>query len=335
MLGSLPGWVPNPAEELASRLGEHGYTCLLTSRFANRYRRLADILLSIARHHRHVDILCLQVYGGPSFVIEDIASSLARLLGLRVVMVLHGGAMPEFMRGFPRWTRHVFARAHRFVTSSGFLSDAITPYGFQATTIPNAIPIENYSYQQRKKIRPSILWMRTFHKIYNPHMAVDVLGCLVHDFPNVLLTMAGQEKGCLDEIKAQVYEMGLESRVRFAGFLDATGKQAEFSKHDVFINTNRVDNMPVSLIEASAFGMPIVATAVGGIPYMIRDGENGLLVPDADANAMAGAIRRLIEEPDLVGRLSKNGRSFAEAHGWSAVLPMWKSLFQDVMGQSI
>lgn len=333
MLGRHPGYVSNPAEELAPRLTQSGYQCWLTSSHANRYLRLLDIVGTILRLRNKVELVSLQVYSGPSFVVEDIASWLVKHLGLRLVMVLHGGGMPDFMHHFPHWFRRVLSRADCIVAPSAFLSDAVALYGFHARIIPNAISLENYPFKLRDRIQPRILWMRTFHEIYNPCMAVEVLARLVFDFPQSTLTMAGQEKGSLQKVQAQVSEKHLDTYMRFAGFLDTSGKQVEFQRHDVFLNTNRVDNMPISVIEALAFGMPVIATAVGGVPYLIQNNENGLLVPSDDVDAMTNAVRRLIGEPGLAGRLSTNARKFAETHDWSIVLPMWASLFQEIMEQ--
>jgi L-malate glycosyltransferase len=332
MLGRHPGWVPSPAEELAPRLRERGFVCSLTSSLLNRYLRTADIIFTIVRYHKQVDILCLQVYSGPSFLVEDLASLLARFLGMRIVMVLHGGGMPDFIQRFPNWSRRMLARAQLILTPSSFLAKTILPFGFHSTIIPNAIQLDNYPCRFRKNVRPHLLWMRTFHEIYNPEMAVDTLEQLAPDYPDATLTMAGQEKGLLNTVRTRVKEKHLESRVHFAGFLGVRAKQDEFESHDVFINTNRVDNMPVSVIEACAFGMPIIATSVGGVPFLIQDGENGLLVPNDDSIAMALAVRRLIDEPGLVERLSRNARGFGESHDWSIVLPQWENAFYEVMG---
>jgi glycosyltransferase involved in cell wall biosynthesis len=328
MLGGHSGWVANVSEALAPKLQETGYSCHLTSRKINRYIRLLDILWTILRLRRDYSVMSLQVFGGPSFIIEDAASWLAGYLGKRIVMVLRGGAMPEFMARYPNWATRVLSRAQEIVTPSGFLADAILPYGFRATIIPNAIEVANYPSRIRRVVRPHLLWMRTFHEIYNPQMAVQVLEHLATIYPDASLTMAGQEKGLLNTVKAMVKEKHLESQVRFVGFLDISGKQHEFSQHDIFLNTNRVDNMPTSVVEASAFGMPIVATSVGGVPYLIQDGENGLLVPNENSAAMALAVTRLMKEPELAERLSRNAIAMGRQYDWAAVLPQWDALFQ-------
>jgi L-malate glycosyltransferase len=331
MLGTHAGWVPSPAEELASHLTKRGYSCLLTSSLLQRYKRALDICLTALRKRKQYDIVSLQVYSGPSFIVEDAVSFLVQRLNKPLVMVLHGGGMPDFLTRFPAWGKRVLRRATILVAPSNYLAAVLETYGFGPRIVPNAIDIALYPYCHRPEVQPRLLWMRTFHPIYNPHMAVDVLEKLIVDFPQAVLTMAGQEKGSLEQVRARVQVKHLEDHVRFAGFLDMAGKQAEFPRHDVFLNTNHVDNMPVSLIEAAAFGMPIVATAVGGVPSLIKNGENGLLVPDNDIDGMADVIRRLAGDPALVRCLSKNARALAETYDWSVVLPSWEALFQEMM----
>ena len=162
-------------------------------------------------------------------------------------------------------------------------------------------------------------------------MAIDALRLLSSSHPAARLTMAGQDKGMLQDVHRLAQVHGLGERVRFPGFLDALGKQREFESHDIFINTSRVDNMPVSLAEAAAAGLPIVTTAVGGIPYVFRHEHSALFVTDGDAAAMARAVQRLVEHPDLTATLSRNGRKEAESCDWAQVKPGWEQLFNKVL----
>src|SRR5207302_287455 len=79
------------------------------------------------------------------------------------------------------------------------------------------------------------------------------------------------------------------------------------SRGDIFLNTTNCDNTPVSEMEAMACGLPVVSTNVGGIPYLVEDGESALLTPPADAEAMSNAVVRLMHEPILARCLGWNG----------------------------
>ena len=131
-----------------------------------------------------------------------------------------------------------------------------------------------------------------------------------------------------EDYRAQ--KVDLETRT---AALDAAAKRRETDAADVFLNTNRGDNTPGGVIEACAAGLPVVATAVGGIPYMLRDGEDALLVPDDDDEAMAAAVLRLFDTPALVRRLSESGRRLAEGCAWPVVRAEWERVIADVAAQ--
>jgi L-malate glycosyltransferase len=332
MIGRNPGCVTTQGEIVYDLLRASGYPVMAVSAQPNRYHRLLDIVTSLIRWRRRIAVQCLQVYCGPSFVVEDIASQLGRRFGHRIVMHLHGGAVPQFIERFPRWARRVLSRADGFVTPSKFLARALARLGYEAHVIPNVIDLSAYPYRHRERVQPRLLWMRTFHPIYNPLMALKVLQQLRREFPEATLVMAGQDDGLLGPVQQQARELGLAGAVRWPGFLDMKKKLQEGNAADIFINTNHIDNTPVGVIEAGALGLPVVATNVGGIPDLLTNEKTGLLVPDDDATAMAQAVRRLLREPDLATKLSAQGRQLAEDCSWERVRPQWEGLFEGLRG---
>lgn len=326
MLGRNPGWVTTQGEILAELLHSEGYPVRVTSTIPSRLPRLLDTLACLARWSRSIDIAIVSIFSGKAFVVADAATQLVRAMRKPLILVLHGGALPEFQRRHPDWMRRVLRRGSIVVAPTEYLARQARYLGVNAEVIPNVIEIENYPYQMRAGVQPRLLWMRTFHKIYNPAMAVDVLTTLRPFAPEATLTMAGQEKGQLERVRHELRTRGLEESVRFPGFLGLEGKQREFADHDIFLNTNRIDNMPVSLLEAAAFGLPIVSTDVGGIPDVFVNEETALLVSNEDSSAMADAVRRLLDDPELSARLSRNARRLAESCSWTTIRHRWEVL---------
>ena len=330
MVGRHPGHIITQSLILSDLFQEARYHVIAVSDLLNRYMRLADIARTLIQSHKSFDILVLDVFGGPSFVVEDIASRIGKRFGKKIIMFLRGGAMPDFMARYPAWSRRVLNRADVILAPSPFLAREIKPYGFEARVIPNVIDLSAYPYRHRKVLNPRLFWMRSFHPIWNPAMAVRVLARLRDRVPGATLVMAGEDKGIQPEVKQLAEKLGVGNRVRFAGFLDMAGKAREMDQAEIYLNTNRIDNMPVSVVEACAMGMPVVATAVGGVPDLLDHGETGLLVADEDDEAMAQAIECLLDNPDLAGRLSANGRKLAEHSSWGQILPQWQQIFDEV-----
>jgi glycosyltransferase involved in cell wall biosynthesis len=332
LVGRNSGYVTTQGEILSDKFKEVGYSVTSVSASPNRYMRLADIVSTLIQRRKNVDIMILQVYGERSFVVEDIASWLGRQFRQSIVMVLRGGTLPDFFARFPNWARRVLSRAAVLIAPSEFLARAVLPYGFRAQVIPNLIDISVYPYRHRLTVSPRLFWLRGFYPYYNPMMAVRVVSLLRSKVPGATLVMAGQDKGIELDVRRLAGDLGLDGAIRFPGFLDMEGKIREGNTADIFLNTNNIDNMPVAVLEACAMGLPVVATNVGGIPDLLRDNETALLVPDDDAEAMAAAICRLLDEPDLAGRLSANGRQLAECSSWERVSPQWLEVFAQVMG---
>jgi glycosyltransferase involved in cell wall biosynthesis len=173
--------------------------------------------------------------------------------------------------------------------------------------------------------------MRAFEPLYNPELAIRVLARVREVVPDASLVMAGQDKGLEHEVRRICQVRSLQEAVRFAGFLDMEGKAREGNAADVFLNTNHVDNMPVSVVEACAMGLPVVATAVGGLQDLLTHGETGLLVPDDNDQEMAAAVLQLLDNRDLAAKLSANGRRLAEGSARDQVRPLWETLLGEMM----
>jgi glycosyltransferase involved in cell wall biosynthesis len=217
------------------------------------------------------------------------------------------------------------------VTPSQYLARAVELHGLTARVIPNVIDLNQYPFRRREAVQPRLLWMRSFHDVYNPAMAVRALAALKKDAPEATLVMAGQDKGLQKDMLDLAAKLGVGGSVSFVGFLDKPAKFRAGTQADIFINTSRTDNMPVAHVEACAMGLPVITTNVGGIPDLMTDGATALFVPDDDHEALARRILDLLHNPELALRLSSNGRELALRSSWDNVREQWESLFAELM----
>lgn len=118
----------------------------------------------------------------------------------------------------------------------------------------------------------------------------------------------------------------LQVDVEFTGKLSKQAWLSKASNCNVFINTTNFDNMPVSVVEAMALGFPIVSTNAGGLPYLIDDGIDGLLVEKDNAEDMANAITKVFNDFELRTKLSQNARVKAESFDWKSVKKLWETV---------
>jgi glycosyltransferase involved in cell wall biosynthesis len=126
-------------------------------------------------------------------------------------------------------------------------------------------------------------------------------------------------------------QLHVEERIELPGKVTKAEVPDWMNRADIFLNTTNIDNTPVSVLEAMACGLCVISTNVGGIPYLLEHEHDALLVPPDDPVAMATAVRRLLTEPGLAERLSRNARQTVEEFDWSILLPRWEALLTFAM----
>jgi glycosyltransferase involved in cell wall biosynthesis len=324
-----------PIEDLSDRLSGRGYTCLRVSSFLNGAVRGAHLAGTAVLRYAAYDVAVVDLYSGRAFHWGDMLSRIFRSLGKPFVVALHGGDLPSYATARPDAVRRCLARASAVVAPSGYLIDSMRRYRSDIRYIPNPVDIEQLPYRHRESAAPRLVWVRAFHRIYNPVLAPRMMRELLKRFPGATLTMLGRDKGdgSYQETVEEARRLNVGDRIVFAGpqphkevgkFLDAA---------DIFVSTTNFDNTPVSVLEAMACGSCVVSTAVGGVPWLIENRSNGLLVPPDHPAAMAEAVAAIVEDCGLAARLSSGARATALRSDWSQVLPKWEALFAEIAGE--
>jgi L-malate glycosyltransferase len=313
-------------ESLSILLSSEGYELITYSSKKNILLRLIDMLLGILVNYRKVGFLLIDTYSTYSFWYAFLGSQLARLLGLKYIPILHGGNLPYRLKKSPFLCKLIFNHSYLNIAPSNYLLESFKNQGYKNLRyIPNVLEIQNYSFKERKSFSPKLLWVRSFASIYHPKMAVEVLFQLKEKFPDAILCMIGPDKdGSLIETKKYAESLNLE--VEFTGGLtkEAWIKKAE--NFDIFINTTHFDNTPVSVMEAMALGLPVISTNVGGIPYLLEDKVDSLLVEDGNVTQMVQAIEYCIENSIKAQKIALNARKKVEKFDWNVVKEQWKSI---------
>ena len=312
-------------ETLGAQLGEF-CSVKIVSKKSNKILRLLDMVWTLLSNRSSIDYVLIDTYSTTNFYYAVVISRLCQNLKIKYIPILHGGNLESRLKNSPKLSAKVFKGAHKLISPSNFLKFTFEKYGYDSVEfIPNTIKIENFKFQERTIDEIKLLWVRSFSKIYNPEMAITVFEDLTSKGYNCELTMVGPESdGSLENVKRLAKQKNLN--IHFTGKL-TRGEWVKLSQsHNVFINTTNFDNMPVSVIEAMALGLPVVSTNAGGLPYLISHETDGLLVDLNDTNAMVNAIIKLKESNSLKNRLITNARSKVEQFDWEIVKPLWESL---------
>ena len=314
-----------------------GWTVLTTSYKADRLQRLLDMVATTLAQRHLYSVAQLDVYSGPAFIWVEVVCSTLRWLRKPYILSLRGGNLPAFARRWPGRVRRLLTSGGVVVAPSTYLLEQMRDYCTNLYLLPNPLDLSAYPFRLRDKPEPKLVWLRAFHKIYNPCMAPNVVALLTRDYPDVHLTMVGPDKGdaSLQQTQQVATALGMKGRIAFPGGVSKVAVPTWLNKGDIFLNTTNVDNTPVSVMEAIACGLCVVSTNVGGIPYLLKHEQDALLVPPDDPAEMAVAVHRILTEPGLAERLSSNARRKAEQFDWSTILPMWEALFKSVIAEHL
>ncbi|MDO1501065.1 glycosyltransferase family 4 protein [Winogradskyella maritima] len=316
-------------QNLGRTLEDEGYQLRYASHFARKPLRLVHMLWATLRYSKWADKVIIDTYSTQNFYYAVAVAQLCRCLGLPYICSLNGGNLPYRLEQNPKHSKALFGRAQYNVSPSRYLQQAFKTQGFEEVLyIPNSIAIDQYPITKKTFDSIRLLWVRSFSKIYNPEMAIEVLQKLKTAGYTVELCMVGPDSdSSMAKVKALASSKGLQPRI--TGKLTKPEWIALSQDYNIFINTTDYDNMPVSVVEAMALGFPIVSTNPGGMPYLIEDGKDGLLVKTGDTNAMCQAIIRIYEDAKLRKALRFNARSHAEHFDWQNVKERWHMVLND------
>lgn len=316
------------ADQLAELLLKNQVEIIKVSDKINHIKRLLDTIVTVVGKSPHYKIAIVPYYGSfRSLVWEIITTRLLKMLGKKVVLVMHGGSIPEKLKRKPtRYLKNI-RRADVVVCPSHFFMHVLSQYNLQGKLIENVVNLSEYRFQPKKQFRPKLFWMRTLEDLYNPEMAVRVGAILAKKYDDFEMVMAGYDRGSLAMLTELAEKLGVAGKIHFPGYISLEQKLRYAQEYDFYICTNRVDNAPVSFIEMMALGLPIVSVNIGGIPFLIENNENGLLVDLDDDAAMADAIIGLIETPEKGIKMIKTALEFSKQFDEVPVLEKWKNLF--------
>lgn len=255
----------------------------------------------------------------------------AKLYGKRTVLNYRSGEADDHLANWRRSAAPTMRRfADAIVVPSGYLVDVFARYGLRAESIFNFVDLEQLPHREREVLRPIFLSNRNFEPLYNVRCTLDAFAIVQSEIPGARLILAG-DGSQRTALEARARELALHN-VTFVGRVTPDRMGALYDEADIYVNSPDIDNMPGSIIEAYAVGIPVVTTDAGGIPYIVRDQETGLMVPKGDARSLAAAALRLLREPGLAQRLAAEARTRClRCYVWPAVESEWQALYANLV----
>ena len=294
--------------------------------------RLIPYLFRLWRCAGNVDLVHVMANSGWSWhLFAAPAIWIARARAVPVVVNYRGGEAQAFLARSARWVRGSLAAANVLAVPSEFLREIFARHGMASEVLPNIVDLARFPFVPRLlRSAPHLVVTRNLEDIYDIATALRAFARLRSAIPDARLSIAGSGPE-LKNLEALARSLGIAEAVRFLGRLDRDAVVALYADADLMLNPSRVDNMPNSVLEGLACGLPVVSTRVGGVPFIVRDGVSALLVDAGDDEAMATAALRVLRDAELARRLAATGVAEVQQYAWVRVRPRLSELYQRVL----
>lgn len=291
--------------------------------------RLVPYLVALWRTAGQADVFHIMANSGWSWhLFAAPAVAIARLRGVPAVVNYRGGEAEAFLRRSGRAVVPVLRRANALAVPSGFLRGVFGSHGVNAQIVPNIIDLGRFRPASTEPDRraPVMVVARNLEALYDIGTALRAFARIRATLPAAKLAIAGSGAEHA-RLLALAQELGVVQAVEFRGRLDRDAMAALYRSASLVLNPSRVDNMPNSVLEAMASGVPVVSTDVGGVPFILRDGATGVLVPVGDPDAMAQAALRLLGSPTEWRSIRDAALVDVQQYAWAEVREQWSSIY--------
>ncbi|NVM78335.1 phenylacetate-CoA ligase [Duganella sp. SG902] len=349
LVGPLPppaGGIANQTMQLAGLLRDAGATVELVQvnppwrpLWAARMRgmraalRLPPYLWRLWRAAGRAQLLHVMANSGWSWHLQAApAIWIGWLRGKGVIVNYRGGEAPLFLQRSPALVCFSMRRAHAVIVPSAYLVRVFDAYGISAQIAPNIVDLSRFQPAPDRPAGAHVLIARHLEPLYDHATALHAFALLRKKLPQARLTICGEGPE-LPRLRMLAASLRLQTAVRFAGKTGNAAMPRFYRQADLALNPSLADNMPNSVLEAWASGVPVVSTNVGGVPDLIRDQLDGLLVPPGDADAMAAAMYKVLSTPDQAHALSAAGLSSAQRYSWRRVAPLLMAQYRRVLNR--
>jgi len=269
-----------------------------------------------------------------SYLLAPLPAMLAaRLFGKRVVLNYRRGEASDHLARSPFAVR-TMRLAHEIVVPSGYLVGVFAEFGLKARAILNFVELDGVDYRDRAETRPRFLSNRNLEALYDVGCTIRAFGIVQRTWPDARLAIVG-DGGERASLESLVRELGIRN-AEFVGKVPPERMREFYAGADLYFNSPNIDNMPNSIIEAFASGVPVITTNAGGIPFIVTHGETGLMVDCGDHEGLARHALALLADPAEARAMAGRAREAClTRYVWPAVAREWDALYRGLVRRDV
>lgn len=310
------GGISGQVDILQKMLQADGHTAEVFSTKAPLLRRML-LPFKLKFTGKDFDVFHIHCCSNWGFLPAVVGVSVGRRLGKRIVLTYHGGGGEKFFDRHPKLVRHFLTRTDANIVLSGFLAQVFEKHGLPFVTIPNILELDDSRFRQREMLQPNYICTRAHEPLYN-------IPCILRAFrkvqsirPEATLTLVGGGSEH-ENLVRMAEELGLQN-VTFTGRVANEDIYTYLDRADIMLSAPTVDNMPVSVLEAMNAGLLVISSKVGGVPYMVKNNNTGLLFDSDDSDALAGKMLWAVDNQTVARAIALQGHKAVSRYRWENI----------------
>lgn len=297
--------------------------------FNTKTNNLLRIFLPLKLFFRGVNFDVFHIHGCSSFGFYPIiiGTVVGRLLKKKTIVTYHGGGLDLFLKKYPRMVSFFLRKADILTVPSVFLLEILQSNNIPVIHLPNIIREDNVQFKKRDDIFPNLIVTRSLERIYNIPLVIRAFVKIKKNYSEAKLYIVG-DGSLADNLKYEVNNLGVDG-IKFLGRVPNSEIGRVLNKADIYINPTTVDNMPLSLFEAFACGLPAISTNVGGIPDYINNNINGFLIPNNDEDALVEKIEYILSNNKKMNSIINNAYLTFKNYTWRSLKNSYYGLYYE------
>lgn len=310
------GGISGQVDILQKMLASDGHTAEVFSTKASFLRRML-LPFKLKSTGKDFDVFHIHCCSNWGFLPAVVGVSVGRQLGKRIVLTYHGGGGEKFFDRHPKLVRHYLTRTDANIVLSGFLAQVFEKHGLPFVTIPNILELDDSRFRLRERLQPNYICTRAHEPLYNIPCILRAFHKVQSIHPEATLTLVGSGSEH-ENLVRMAEELGLQN-VTFTGRVANEDIYTYLDRADIMLSAPTVDNMPVSVLEAMNAGLLVISSKVGGVPYMVKNNNTGLLFDSDDSDALAGKMLWAIDNQTVARAIALQGHKAVSRYRWENI----------------
>jgi glycosyltransferase involved in cell wall biosynthesis len=303
---------------------EDGWQADIFSTKGNPIRRCIALLKLLCKARRY-DILHIHACSYWGMVPAVFGIIAGKLWHKRTIITYHGGEAKEYFAKNAAFVRRWLGRADEVIVLSGFLKEIFDQHQIPCVVIPNIVVLRPQT-EHTTTVAPNFISIRHLEPLYNIPCILQAYEQVLKQYPKATLDILGQGS-MRAELETYVQEHNLTG-VRFIGQVPNDRIYDYFANASIMLSAPKIDNMPVSLLEAMNAGLLVISSRVGGVPYMIGDGKTGLLFESKNCNDLADKMLWALEHTEEANNMILAAQKEVQKYSWENVKPQLMKIYE-------